>query len=170
MVGWSIIEQKEGGVMSDTDVLKILLTAILTIIGGVIVFSLGQLVQRFLLEPAQEQAKAISEVCFRLIHYASWYANPGLRSTDDQNKQAQAAAKAIRECASRLQATTDVIYWYPLLCSIGVVPIRANVEEAIGNLIRISNSMDTGNGRVNSQDADKVYQLLVGKPRKIIPT
>jgi hypothetical protein len=154
--------------MSDADVLKILLTAVLTIIGGVIVFSIGQLVQRFLLEPAQEQGKAISEVCFRLIHYASWYANPGTRSTDDQNKQAQDVAKAIRECASRLQATTDAIYCYEFLCSIGIVPTRTKVEEAIGHLIRISNSMDTGDGRINSQDADKVYLLLTGRPRKFI--
>ena len=141
-----------------------------TLLGGVILFLVGQFLQRFVFETAQEQRKAISEVCFRLIHYASWYANPGTRSTDNQNKQAQDAAKAIHECAGRLRATTDATYWYEFLCYIGIVPARSHVEESIGHLIRISNSMDTGDGRVNSQDADKVYLLLTGRPRKFIPT
>ena len=156
--------------MSEADVWKIVLPAVLTLIGGVILFVVGQFLQKFIFETAQEQVKAISEVCFRLIQYASWYANPGLRSTDEQKKQAQDASKAIRESASRLQATTDAIYWYEFLCSISVVPSRTNVEEAIRHLIRISNSMDGGNGRENSQDADKVYLLLTGRPRKFIPS
>ena len=156
--------------MSDADVWKIVLTALATLFGGVILFVVGQFLQKFVFETAQEQTKAISEVCFRLIQYASWYANPGLRSTDEQNKQADAASNALRECASSLQATTDAIYWYEFLCSISVVPSRTNVEEAISHLIRISNSMDTGDGRVNREDADKVYALLTGRFRKFIPS
>jgi hypothetical protein len=156
--------------MSEADVWKIVLPALFTLIVGVILFLIGQFLQRFVFEIAQEQTKAISEVCFRLIQYASWYANPGLRVTDEQNKEAQDAANAIRECASRLQATTDAIYWYEFLCCISIVPTRTNVQEAIGHLIRISNSMDTGDGRANSKDADKVYFLLTGRPRRFIPT
>jgi hypothetical protein len=152
-----------------SDAWKIVLTALFTLIGGVILFLVGQFVQKLLLELAQEQAKAISEVCFRLTYYASWYANPGPRATEDQNNQLQAASDALRECASRLRATTDVIYLYKLLQCIRVVPSRANVEEAIGDLIRLSNSMHTGNGRENREDAHKVMQLLVGRPRIIPP-
>jgi hypothetical protein len=123
--------------MSDTDVWKIVLTALSTLLGGVILFVVGQFLQKFVFETAQEQGKAISEVCFRLIHYASWYANPGIRSTDEQNKQAQDASKAIRECASRLQATTDAIYWYEFLVCIEIVSVRTKVEEAIAHLIGI---------------------------------
>src|SRR5262245_55288909 len=93
-----------------------------TLIIGVLVFCIGQFFLKFILELAQEQAKAISEVCFRLIQYASWYANPGPRATDDQNNQLQAASNALRECASRLRATTDVIYWYKFLQYIKIVP------------------------------------------------
>jgi hypothetical protein len=155
--------------MSEADVWKIVLPAVLTLIGGVILFVVGQFLQKFVFETAQEQGKAISEVCFRLIQYASWYANPGQRRTEEQNKQAQDAARAIRECASRLQATTDAIYWYEFLCSISVVPSRTNVEEAIRHLIRISNSMVEGNGRENTQDANEIYLLLTGRSRKFIP-
>ena len=76
-----------------------------TIITGVIVFCAGQFVLKFIIELAQEQAKAISEVSFRLIYYAPWYANPGPRATDKQNEKAQAAAYAFRECASRLDTS-----------------------------------------------------------------
>jgi hypothetical protein len=150
-----------------SDAWKIFWTASATLIGGAILFFIGQFIQKFLLEPAQEQSKAISEVCFRLIYYASWYANPGPRGTEDQNNQLTTVSNALRECASRLQATTNVIYWYKLLHWIKVVPSRPNVEEAIRNLIRISNSIHTGDGRENREDADKICQLLVARSRSI---
>jgi hypothetical protein len=140
-----------------------------TILTGGLVFCAGQFVLKFIIELAQEQAKAISEVCFRLIHYAPWYANPGPRTTDEQQEKMQEASHALRECASRLQATTSVIYWYPFLQSIRIVPSRVNVEEAIGHLIRLSNSIESGSGRENSQDADRVFLLLTGHPRRFSP-
>ena len=53
--------------MSEADVWKIVLPAVLTLIGGVILFVVGQFLQKFVFETTQEQIKAISEVCFRLI-------------------------------------------------------------------------------------------------------
>lgn len=41
-----------------------LLTSSLTILGGVVVFSLSQIVQKFLIEPVHEQAKVIGEIFF----------------------------------------------------------------------------------------------------------
>jgi hypothetical protein len=53
------------------------------IVTGVLVFCAGQFVLKFIIELAQEQAKAISEACFRLIYYAPWYANPGIHLRRD---------------------------------------------------------------------------------------
>ena len=64
----------------------------------------------------------------------------------------------------------NTIYWYEFLCCLGVVPPRTNVQKSISHLIRISNSMNPGDGRLNSQDADEVYFLLTGRPRKFIPS
>jgi len=144
-------------------VFDILLTSALTILGGVLVFSLSQIVLRFLVEPIHEQAKAIGEIFFGLVYYADRYANPGSGRTEAMTE----AADTLRRYASQLEGTTYAVRWYRLFERIGLAPSRERVNEAVGNLIRISNSIHTGNGRENSDDADKVKELLsVPKKKK----
>ena len=50
------------------DLEKILLTSASTILGGVIVFVIGQLVSKFLIEPIHELRKAVGEVQFYLAY------------------------------------------------------------------------------------------------------
>ena len=135
---------------------SIFLTSVLTIIGGVLVFSLSQIIQRFLLEPVHEQAKAIGEIFFGLIYYAPWYANPGCGKPEEL----AAASDTIRRYASQLQSTTNAIRFYGLFELCRLLPKRAAVYEAIDNLIRISNSIYSGNGRENRKDADDIKRLL----------
>jgi hypothetical protein len=139
-----------------SDLEKIILTSFLTIAGGVFVFIIGQLVQKFFLEPVYEQAKAIGAVLFNLTYYAPWYANPGHGKEDDLSK----ASNAIRECASHLEATTHAIYCYCLFDALRLAPTRSNIEIAVGNLIFISNSVHSGDGRDNRKHADEVKNLL----------
>lgn len=107
---------------------KIFLNSSLTVTGGVIIFVVGQIVQKFLLEPLHEQAKAIGETLFCLTHYASWYANPG-RGKDDDLTQ---ASNAIRDSASRLKATTNAVVCYGLFAAMRLAPQKENVERAMG--------------------------------------
>ncbi len=144
------------------ELVKIFLTSGLTIVGGVLVFTLGQLIQKFLLEPVHEQSKALGEIDFGLTYYAQWYANPGTGTPEHM----AAASDAIRRSASQLRATTHAIHCYDLCERWGLVPVRQNLEEAVGDLIRISNSIHTGNGRENSQDADHVRKLLAVRERR----
>jgi hypothetical protein len=52
------------------ELVKIFLTSSLTIAGDVLVLTRGQVIQKFLLEPVQEQSPAIGEICFDLTYYA----------------------------------------------------------------------------------------------------
>ncbi len=115
-----------------------------------------QIIQRFFLEPVHEQAKSISEIFSGLVYYAQWYANPG----HGKPEELAAASDTIRRYASQLQATTNAIRFYGLFELFRLAPKRDAVDEAIGNLIRISNSIHTGNGRENRKDADDVKRLL----------
>lgn len=135
---------------------NVLLTSALTILGGVLVFGFSEIIQKFLVEPVHEQAKVIGEIFFGIVYYGDRYANPG---TGPPEAMAE-AADAFRLYASRLEGTTHAIRWYRFFECIRLVPKRENVEEAVGNLIRISNSIYTGNGRENSNDADNVKKLL----------
>lgn len=95
-----------------SDLWKIVLTSALTVVGGVLVLVVGQLVQRFFIDPLHEQSKLIGEIAYALA-----YANPsptravvrpdGINLTD-------ATEDALRALASRLIATTVAIRWYGL--------------------------------------------------------
>jgi hypothetical protein len=147
--------------MSDWE--KIIFTALMTLGATLIGFSASQFIQKFLLDPIQEQAKIIGEVCFRLTYYASWYANPGPRATKEQNDQLIEASNALRECASRLEAITHTIWWYTFFEIMKLVPKRSGVEKAVGNLIGISNSTFTENIEVKREiksDTNEIRKLL----------
>lgn len=150
--------------MSELD--KIFLTSSLTVAGGAITLVVGQIIQKFLLEPVHEQAKAIGETLFCLTYYASWYANPGHGRDDDLTQ----ASNAIRESASQLKATTNAVVCYRLFAAMGLAPRKENAERAVGNLISISNSVHSGDGRDNRKDASDVYDLLArGKRQRVAP-
>ncbi|MEX5283773.1 hypothetical protein [Nitrospira tepida] len=140
----------------------VLLTSALTIIGGVVVFSLSQIVQRFLVEPVHEQAKVIGEIFFGLVYYADRYANPGTGKMEAMTE----VADTMRRYASRLAGTTHAVRCYRLFECFGLAPNREAVDQAVHKLIRISNSVHTGNGRENSADADNVRKLLSESTRK----
>jgi hypothetical protein len=139
-----------------SELFKIILTSSFTILGGILIFALTQLMQKFLIEPAYEQSKVIGEIFFGLIYYANRYTNPGSGRPEDLT----ATSDAFRRYASQLQGTTNAIRCYNLFEKLRIVPKRANVEQAVGDLIRISNSIDSGNGRENRQDAHNVKKLL----------
>lgn len=145
-----------------SELFKIFLTSAFTILGGILIFALTQLIQKFLLEPIHEQSKIIGEIFFGLVYYANRYANPGLGESKDRD----VTSDAFRRYASHLQGTTNGIRCYNLLEKLGLVPQHKNVEEAVGNLIRISNSIHSGNGRENHQDAENVKKLLTLPERK----
>jgi hypothetical protein len=139
-----------------SELFKIFLTSAFTILGGVLIFALTQLIQKFLIEPAYEQSKVIGEICFGLIYYANRYTNPGVGRPEDL----AATSDTFRRYASQLQGTTHAIRCYNLFEKLRIVPKGVDVEEAVGDLIRISNSIHSGNGRENRQDAENVKRLL----------
>jgi hypothetical protein len=140
-----------------SDLFKIVLTSSLTVLGGVMVFSLGQLIQKFLIDPVHEQAKVIGEISFGLTYYACWYANPGSGKPDEL----EAVSDAFRRYASQLTATTNSVRCYGLFRKLGLVPDRGAVGDARGRLILISNSIfQAASARDNSKDAKEIKQLL----------
>lgn len=49
--------------------MRIVLTALVTIIVGVIVYVAGQLISKLVLDPLQEQRKAIAEIHIALVYW-----------------------------------------------------------------------------------------------------
>jgi hypothetical protein len=129
-----------------SELFKIILTASLTVIGGILVFVVGQIIAKFFIEPMHEQFRLIGEIANSLIFYANVYSNPGSGKPDKMDE----ASKMLRQQASQLMARTHAIRWYKLWQFLRIVPKYVDVIEASRNLIGPSNSIHQGNPMVNN--------------------
>ncbi len=145
-----------------SDLWKIVLTSGLTVVGGVLVLTAGQLVQRFFIEPLHEQAKVIGEVAYALAYYAPIYANPGptrLVVRPDGVNLTDATEHELRALASRLIATTSAVRWDGLARCLSS-PSRKDVLEGASTLIGLSNSVRTGTPEENLEIRKRALNLL----------
>lgn len=92
-----------------SEIVKIILTSSLTIIGGVLVFVAGQLVVKFVIEPIQELKKTLADIHDSLV----FHARPILSSfgKEDWDNTAQDILRKLScDLSSRIEAflcTTD---------------------------------------------------------------
>ena len=140
---------------------KIALTALV----GVIVFVLGQLAVKFLIEPIYEQKKLIGEIAGTIIFYSNVGANVAQHyydqikahdQSDDPMKgividrykdilkrhwnKSDEASEVLRLKATELLGKTHAIPLYRLLSFLGRVPKLDDVIVASSRLIGMSNS------------------------------
>lgn len=111
-----------------TDLHKILLTSGLTILGGVLIFVVGQLLSRLVIEPVQELRKVIGEVRFNFAFFAPTIRTPVSRTKERSDR----AYDAIMKCSCDLLVRSEAIPFYGLLSffSCGFIPPKADVADA----------------------------------------
>ncbi len=135
--------------------MKIVLTAAATLLGGAILFVLGQLVQKFFLEPVQALLKLIAEIDVTLTFWAWAYANPSAEVTDERLK----ASNELRSSASRLRAAANSIPFFWLARYLGA-PDKGNVKKAARDLVGLSNSIFRGDPIQSAGGAEDIRKLL----------
>ena len=129
--------------MSDLD--KILLTSTFTILGGVIVFVIGQLLSKFLIEPIHELKKAIGEVRFNLAYYAPIIHTPISRNME----RSDAAYGAIMRNSCELLTKADAIPLYGCLPRRWVPPMK-DIDKAAVDLRALTTYLhETGENAVS---------------------
>jgi hypothetical protein len=173
--------------MSET--LKIVLTSSFTILGGIIVFVVGQVVTKFIIEPLYEQSKLIGEIANSLIYYAN--AGAGVEpyylqqiqnvtkqdELDETTKEllieryreliknewarSDEARIFLRQKASQLMGTTNAIPFYTfwVVLSLWRLPTRKAIIEASQELIGYSN--DTTKGMDRSRKIAKKLRINI---------
>jgi hypothetical protein len=126
-------------------------------------------VQRFLLEPLNELSRVLGRITFAMHYYGREYNFPINPEHADQASQQRywAVADRLRELGSSLAETSQGIrlYWFWLI--LRMTPRRKRIDEAIGLLTRMSNSMFAFDSarqaeqiRQNWADADAIMKLL----------
>jgi hypothetical protein len=139
-----------------SEIEKIILTSAFTILGGIVVLVIGQILLRFFIEPFFEHRKLIGEIADALIYYANVYGNPGTCS-EEVGKE---ASQSLRQKASLLRARTYAVPWYNFFVLLRLAPHRKSIEEAASNLIGLSNSVYRGDSSVNDERQKKIREAL----------
>ena len=120
-----------------------MLLAALTILGGVVVFVVGQVFVILFAERIRLQARTVEEVAVALLRYARDYTTPIPQDeiTDEQRAFLLPAQDELRTLAARLRASALTLRWYRFFERVRLVLPRNNVIEASRGLIGLSNSL-----------------------------
>lgn len=130
-----------------------------TIISAVMIFVLGQISLKLIIEPIQELKKEISEVLNAMVFYADRISNPNSNSQEIVDE----VGKILRKYASNLEAKSSIIPFYGIFELFRVLPKKQNISEAKSDLIGLSNSLSksaNNNGFDNSTKNNSIKRLL----------
>ena len=132
-----------------------LLTFVLTVLGGTLVFVLGQLILKMVLEPSADLSKIMAEIKTAVIFYGNVESCIG-----DENLKAE-ARREFRKLASAIRYKADTIYLYSFVrsdCFYGF-PEKNDLSTLSCLLIGVSNSIfDPPDNR--NEKLDEICKLL----------
>jgi hypothetical protein len=137
------------------------LTAGLTVFAGFVVFVGGQIVQRFILEPIQEQRRVIGEIASALLYHD----NVG-RYTMRDTRESEAwvdrdgIAANLRKLAGELRKTRATIPAYSVLEQTPWVPRTENVMKASKGLVGWSNAVLEASEGTSTEHKDTIARSL----------
>jgi hypothetical protein len=124
-----------------TAVVSTVLTTLSTIVPATLIFVIGQILARFVLEPIQDQARTVGRVAFCLLAYAD------LDPRRSKIEHLDEASKTLRELAAQLRASRRVIPFHDLLGHLRCVLSKRTLCEASAALVHWSNAVYNGDTR-----------------------
>jgi hypothetical protein len=139
-----------------------LLTTSLTVLGGILVFVVGQVFSKLALGPVSELRALIGEIADDLLFYSNVYCNPGT----GPDEIASECSRVLRQRASQLSARVHGVPFYDLCARLGLIPSLSSVVTARNGLIFLSNSVRNGEPRENDQRRTAVQNAL-GVPEEL---
>lgn len=113
-------------------------TVFATVISGVLVYLLGEILKEHWLEPYHQYKKLKGEIAFALVYYANCYGNPMILSqaSNEEIDERNGISKELRSLSSRLYATAET----RAFGAIGI-PKQKEICEAARSLMGISNGL-----------------------------
>ena len=136
------------------------LTAGLTIIGGIIIFIIGESINQFMIKPVVSLKEEIGRVAYCLVYYADIYANPNIKN----DTLIREASKELRARASELSAKSNAVS--KIVLRLICLPKEEDMRRASSNLLFLSNSLFTGEPKENVDRRKRIEELLEIKALK----
>jgi hypothetical protein len=121
---------------------QIVLTALLTVFTGTVVFVLGQIVLILFIERVRFQARTVEAIAEAIVNYAREYTNPvvtGTPVTPESLERLRIASENLRALSASLRASAQTLRCYRLFQSIKLVLPRKAVIDASSSLMALSN-------------------------------
>ena len=147
------------------DLYKIVLTSALTILGGCLLL----VIQRFVLDPLNEQSRVIGRISFAMHYYGREYNSPLKLQSPSQSDYERylKVSDELRRLASSLAEASQSVRCYWALRLLGLTPSRNKINRAIRLLTGMSNNLfvhdpDWAVSQVNEnwRDADEDIRVL----------
>ena len=163
---------------------RVFLTSAFTVVGGVLVFVVGQIIIKFIIEPLHDQAKIIGDITSSLTLFANTgssmiiklYADNIVELEARGNEvngtvvqleieryknlilenwlKADSASELLRKQASDLLAKTHTVPFYQFLSLCRLIPEFDDVLKASKELVSFSNSI-----HIRDSDSDKAQRI-----------
>ena len=132
----------------------------LTVFSGVLVFVLGQIFLKLVIDPVHQLKRIISDISFALIQYANVWRSPGLPYEED--KELIKASGEFHKLASLLNASRYLIPIYNQTRIIFFLPKGEELDSAGRSLIALSNLLQNSEDPRNSLEyARKEYERTI---------
>ena len=141
------------------ELFKIVLTAGLTLLGGVLLLVFSQIFTRLIIDPYIEFKRLLGEISHALVLYSDRFFNAATFMTSIDTKFEE-GKRQCRNLASRLRSFSNAVPFYSLLAYWHFVPCRQNVTEAARYLIGLSNTTATTPPTIVEQHYVRIGKLL----------
>lgn len=109
----------------------------LTSMATVLILVCGQVLIRSFIDPFYKLRNAIGEIGYTLLYYKNVLTNPGTMPQEEERK----VARLLRQKACLLKTREHGLLWYRLFQVLHVVPPRKEIDEAVKQLVGLSNSV-----------------------------
>ena len=133
-----------------------------TVVAGVTAFVIGQAVQRFVLEPIQEQRRVIGDIANALLYLGNvgplpqWLPDAASLVLPENHAQ---ATRNIRLLAARLRATLCTIPFYGWWAALRFIPPAERIRKASQSIVGWSNSLQSGQPDAARQRTAELLRL-----------
>lgn len=136
-----------------------------TIIVGVSIFVIGQIVVKLFIDPVQEFRRSIAKVRLEIVRTSHILHNTDIHDRDKIDK----VFNDYRSLSGELLAGLEVIPAYSFVCFVFLLPSRKRIMAASTNLIALSNWMMVGHdrkiGHIIKNDSELIDNLGFSVPK-----
>ena len=140
-------------------------TVLATVVSGVVVYILGEILQTVWIEPLQKYKQLKREVSWALSYYANVYTNVMDQAVAPETIKSEytAVSANLRKLSCDVRSFVETLSWFRL-----GIPPKKRMVEAAEELMLLSNSLyspyetapSSADGFENKQAADRIYSAL----------